>query len=133
MRKILSGLLLLGAIPIVFGSGAVLSGKFGAPSLFSSVALGLLGQATVLMAGFVASPKEGKTGPVRAIAFTFFLVQSIAGAVLFVSFIYERLMHVEFLESRAIACGFTLSSSALVLVLVTASAWRLSKGRSIMK
>jgi hypothetical protein len=85
------------------------------------------------MAGFVATPKEGKIGLVRSIAFTFFLVQSIAGAILFISFIYERLMHVEFLESREIAYGFTLSSSALVLVLVTASAWRLSQGRTFMK
>lgn len=133
MRKILSGLLLLGAIPIIYGSGAVISGRFGAPSLFSSIALGLLGQATVLMAGFVASPKEGKTGLVRSIAFTFFLVQSIAGAILFISFIYEWLMRMEFLESREFAYSFTLSSSALVLVLFTASAWHLSKGRTIMK
>jgi len=133
MRKILSGLLLLGAIPIVFGSGAVLSRRFGAPSLFSSIALGLLAQATVLTAGFVATPKESKTGLVRSIAFTFFLVQSIGGAILFVSFIYERLMHVVFIESRESAYGFTLSSSALVLVLFTASPWHLMKGRTIMK
>jgi hypothetical protein len=126
-RNLASAVLLLLAIPLVAGGGFELEGMMGDPKLLPAIALSLAAQLTVLSAGFIASPKEGKVGLPRAIAFTFFLVQAFTLPIFLIALAYEKLKSFELIDADHLIWGLVGSSSAFVLVLVLAKSWHLLK------
>jgi len=129
MKKLISAVLLIFAWPLFAGSGFEISGMTGAPSLPWAIALGLATQATVCVAGLIASPKPGKVGPIRSIAFAFFVIQSVALPVFLFALIYGHFAHADLVDSKQLTWGLIQGSSALTLVLRSAKAWNLYMGR----
>jgi FtsH-binding integral membrane protein len=76
-RNLASAVLLLLAIPLLITSAFGLFGRLYGPNLLGTIAFTLAAELVVLSAGFVASPREGEIGVPRAIAYIFFLLQTV--------------------------------------------------------
>lgn len=130
MRKLIGTVLLLLALPLVAGGGFEVSGMMGPPSLSWAIALSLGAHALVLSAGFVAAPKKGKIGLVRAIAITFFLIQTFALPPFVFALLYKRMANLELLEPNHLIWGLAQASSALAILSVAVKAWHVPIGRA---
>lgn len=124
-RLIVSAFLLLLTFPMITGGGFEISGMMGPTNLLWAIALNLGAQVTVLVAGYIAAPKRGKIGFFRAVAFTFYLVQSVPIPVLLFVLFYKKFAHVELLESNHLVWALVISFSALAHLLFSARAWHL--------
>ena len=92
VRNSLSFILLLLAIPLVAAGGLEISGI--QTNLLQAIAFSLAAQAAILSGGFIASPKEGKVGLPRAIAFTFYIFQAFALPVFVTALAYKKFKEV---------------------------------------
>lgn len=130
-RNLASAVLLLLVIPLVTGSGYELTGMLGGPNLLGAIAFTLAAQLAALSAGFVAFPKEGKVGVPRAIAYTFFLVQTVGlpSSLSILAYAKVKGLDLELTDIKELTWVLVGSSSASVLVLLLAKPWHLLKRR----
>jgi hypothetical protein len=124
-RILTSIFLLIFAFPFLAAGGFEISGLMGAVNVTSAIAFSLAALAIAYSAGVIASPRTGKVGIVRSVAFVFFLVQSISFLVTLFGLIYGQIRHVEILESGQLLWGLVVGASALIFVLVSAKVWNL--------
>jgi hypothetical protein len=130
-RNLTSAALLLFAIPLLITSVFEVTGQLNGPNLLGAVAFTLAGQLVVLSAGFLASPRDREIGVMRAIAYIFFLLQTVALPSSLIILAYTKIKGVA-LESEVKTLIWLLvgSSSAFVLVVLLPKPWHLLKSRS---
>jgi hypothetical protein len=118
------------AIPLLITSVFELTGQLYGPNLLGTIAFTLAAQLVVLSAGFVAYPREGEIGVPRAIAYIFFLLQTVALPSSLIILAYMKIKGVA-LESDVKTLIWLLvgSSSAFVLVVLLPKPWHLPKSR----
>src|SRR5579864_4650759 len=119
MRKILSAVILLLAVPMIAGGGFEIEGRMGQSNAFLAISLSVGAQLMAMLAGFVASPKPGKIGVVRGIAFTLYLVQSLSFSVVIVELLYNEYARSESSNSNQLIWIFVQGCAAVILLVIS--------------
>jgi hypothetical protein len=130
MKKLVSLVLLLFALPMFTAGIFEIEGMLGPASLFWAIVLSLSAQLTVLVAAIITPPKTGKVGFFRSAAFVFFFLQAVPLPMAIFALLYKSFGRVELVDSRQLIWYLTESLSGLGLLLFSVKVWNLSLGRS---
>jgi hypothetical protein len=123
MRQIIGAVLLVLALLLIAGGGFEIAGMVGQPNLLTAIALSISAQFVMLIAGFAAVPRSGKVGFIRALAFTFYLVQTVSFVVILAEFFYGRLNHTQSSDSNETIWIFVQGFVAITLLSITSRLW----------
>lgn len=129
MKTLFSALLLILAIPMVFGGVFEIGGFMGQPNLLLAIACSSSAQITLLAAGFISSPKRARVGLVRSIVLGYFILQSLSLPVLLFAYLDEKFGHVELYDHYEFLWFLVEAVSALALLSITVRVWNIPLGK----